>query len=186
MNRYSNEDARNLVKLEIKNRKEALNLYPEIIKVVEQFDGKVLNKRLETALKKVDERISCDRGFYHFEIVFNTINSRSCRSVTSPGTCNYIEDYCFVLNSYLDTYFISASGKDRMEESFLVNEKIRASVLVDSLLKGKAYLEDQITKLEQSLEKIDELKSKIEQLETEIKSIKEEIPYLVRVYYGIG
>ena len=67
---YTNEDARKLVELEIQNRKEALKLYPEIIKVVEQFDGKVLNKRLETALKKVNERLCCKRGYSDFRIVF--------------------------------------------------------------------------------------------------------------------
>ena len=180
MNRYSNEDARNLVELEIKNRKEALKLYPEIIKVVEQFDGKVLNKRLETALKKVDERISCDRGFYHFEIAFNTINSRSCASVTSPGICNYLQDYCIVLNSYLETYFV-----DRMEESFLENERIRASVLIDSLLKGKEYLEKSVAELEKGIDRAEEWRSRIDQLKKEMESIRKEIPYIIADYYGI-
>ena len=172
MNRYSNEDARNLVELEIKNRKEALKLYPEIIKVVEQFDGKVLDKRLETALKKVDERISCDRGIYHFEIVFN------CASITSFGF-NY-KDYCFVLNSYLEMYLV-----DRMEESFLENERIRASVLIDSLLKEKEYLEKSVAELEKGIDRADEWKEKVEQLNEEIRSIRKEIPYIIADHYGI-
>ena len=53
---YCNEDAKNLVRLEIENRKSALAVYDEVIELVKKYDGKILNKRFETALKKIDER----------------------------------------------------------------------------------------------------------------------------------
>ena len=176
MNRYSNEDARNLVELEIRNRKEALKLYPEIIKVVEQFDGKVLNKRLETALKKVDERLSCNRGYSDFYICY----AGERVYVRQEGGVHYLSNYYINLNPYLKTYCIK-----RIEESFLENERIRASVLIDSLLKGKAYLEKTIAELEQGIDRADEWKTRIDQLKEEIKSVRQEIPHIIADYYGI-
>ena len=43
------------------------------------------------------------------------------------------------MNSYLPTYSV-----DRREASLLENERIKADVLIESLLKGKAYLEETI------------------------------------------
>ena len=178
MSRYNNEDARKLVELEIQNRKEALKLYPEIIKVVEQFDGKVLNKRLETALKKVNERLCCKRGYSDFRIVF-TMNRRY--EMSSTGNTIYLRYFYLELNTWLETYRIN-----KMEDSFLENERIRASVLIDSLLKGKEHMEKTIEQLQIGVYRADEWKARIEQLEKEICSVKKEIPGIIADYYGIN
>lgn len=173
---YNNEDARKLVELEIANRKEALKLYQAIIKVVERFDGYVLNKRFDTALKKVDKRLGYNRGFSNFEITF--AGERSCMKL--EGGAIYIRSFYIELNTYMQTYSFN-----KYEESFLENERMRASVLIDSLIKGKEYLENTIVQLEQGIDRADEWKTRIDQLKEEIKSIKQEIPYIIADYYGI-
>ena len=179
MKGYCNEDARNLIGLEIQNRKEALTLYPEIIKVVEQFNGKVLNKRFDTALKKVNKRLGYDRGYSSFVINLSTYDNNCCQSVNGSNYI-YIRSHYIELNTYLPTYSV-----DRRESSLLENERIKSDILIESLLKGKTHLEESIKKLEQSIDKVDEWKARLEQLEAEMKNIRKEIPHLVADYYGI-
>ena len=78
---YCAEDVRNLILLEIKNRKAALELYPKVIEVVQKYDGKVLNKRFDTALKKADGRLSYDRDTVRFTINMSCFDNRFCKSV---------------------------------------------------------------------------------------------------------
>ena len=54
--------AKALTELDIKNRKYIETLYPQIEETVKQFDGKILNRRLETALKKINNQIDTERN----------------------------------------------------------------------------------------------------------------------------
>ena len=185
MKYYCNEDARNLVQIEIDNRKEALRLYSAIIEVVEKFDGKVLNKRFETALKKVDERLSFDRSFSSFSIKMNVFNNRSCKSVKTDSygySCtNYISTNDLKLNSYLPTYSYNPD-----EKVLLVEERSVSSALIESLNNGKNSMEETIKTLEESLNRVDEWKEKLNNLKNEMENLTKEIPYLIKEYYDIG
>ncbi len=185
MKHYCNEDARNLVELEIQNRKEALKLYDGIIEVAKKFDGKVLNKRFETALKKVDERLSCDRSYSWFEINMSVFDNRSCKSVKKDSygySCtNYITDNYLRLNNLVYTY--SYNTKDVV---MLDNERIISSVLIEALNKGKKQMEEKIIQLENSINKVDEWKNKLKALQIEMEEVMKEVPYIIREYYDIN
>ena len=185
MRHYCNEDARNLVELEIQNRKEALKLYDGIIEVVQKFDGKVLNKRFDTALKKVDERLSCNREHSWFEINMSVFDNRSCKSVKKDSygySCtNYITDNYLRLNNLVYTY--SYNPKDNV---MLDNERIISSVLIEALNKGKEQMENKIKELENSIDKVDEWKSKLKALQIEMEEVMKEVPYIIREYYDIN
>ena len=185
MKHYCNEDARNLVELEIQNRKEALKLYDGIIEVVEKFNGKVLNKRFETALKKFDERLSCNREYSWFEINMSVFDNRCCKSVKKDSygySCtNYISSNYLRLNNLVYTYTNNSKDKAMLE-----NERIVASVLIEALNNGKKQMEDKIVELENSLEKVDEWKEKLKALENEMKKVMSEVPYIIREYYDIN
>lgn len=62
------EVSKKLVELEISNRKLALSLFDDIIKTLERFDGKQANKRIDTALKKINENLSFSREYNSFII----------------------------------------------------------------------------------------------------------------------
>ena len=182
---YCNEDARNLVELEIKNRKDALELYTGIIEVVKKFDGKVLNKRFETALKKVDERLGYNRRYSCFEIEMSVFDSRCCKSVNKDDlgySCtNYLVDNHLILNTYVETYTY-----DKDKKSMLDNERIVSSVLVEALNKGKVNMEEHIKKLEDSLDKVAEWKERLEALKVEMEKTMQEVPYIIREYYDMN
>lgn len=185
MKYYCNEDARNLVELEIKNRKDALSLYSDIIEVVKKFDGKILNKRFETALKKVDERLSCNREYSWFEINMSVFNSRSCKSIKKDNygySCtNYLSNSYLKLNALLYTY-----SNNPEEKVLLKEERINSLVLIESLNKGKAQMEEKIKELENSLDKVDEWREKLKALKSEMEKTMGEIPYIIRDYYSIN
>ena len=54
---YSDKVSKKLVELELKNRKEMLGMYDDIINVMSKFDGKQFTKRVDTALKKINPNI---------------------------------------------------------------------------------------------------------------------------------
>ena len=128
-------------------------------------------------MKTVHEGLSCVRGSYDFKIMFA---GKGKFIEAHDGTLLYPKYYYVDLNLYLRTYSV-----DNMIESFLENERIRASVLIDSLLKGKEYLENTVMKLENSIDKIEEWKARLGELNEEIRNIHKQIPYLVANYYGI-
>ena len=185
MKHYCNEDARNLVELEIQNRKEALKLYDGIIEVVKKFDGKVLNKRFDTALKQFDGRLSYNREHSCFEIKMNVFDNRSCKSVkkdTYGYSCtNYITDSYLRLNNLVYTH--SYNAKDVV---MLDNERIISSVLIEALNKGKEQMKNNIKELENSIDKVDEWKNKLKALQIEMEEVMKEVPYIIREYYDIN
>ena len=182
---YCNEDARNLILLEIKNRKAALELYPKVIEVVQKFDGKVLNKRFDTALKKADSRLGYDRGMYQFRINMSCFDNRCCKSVkvdsNGYSSTNYINDYYVRLNGYLQPYSHNIN-----ELSALTEERLIAENVIVSLNEGKEKLEAEIVRLEASLDKITEWKEKLEALTKEVQGVMSEVPYLVRDYCDLN
>ena len=67
--RYVNDEtAKKLVELQIKNREYAFSLYDEIIEVLAKFDGKQVTKRIETALRKIDDNIRVENEYNSFII----------------------------------------------------------------------------------------------------------------------
>ena len=182
---YCAEDARNLILLEIKNRKSALELYPKVIEVVQKYDGKTLNKRFDTALKKADSRLGYDRGMYQFRINMNCFDNRSCKSVrvdkNGYSSTNYINEYYVRLNGYIQPY-----SHNTNELSALAEERLIAENVIVSLNEGKVKLEADVVKLEASLDKITAWKEKLEALKNEVESVMSEVPYLVRDYCDLN
>jgi hypothetical protein len=181
---YNNEDAKNLVKLEIENRKSALELYTEVIELVKKYDGKILNKRFETALKKIDERLSYERAYNSFYITMSCWNNRSCRSTKKDSfgysSTIYIHGNDIRLNTYIETYSYGENP------SMLNDERINADVLIEALNKGKIQIEKTIAELENSIDKVQEYKEKCEALKKEMEETTRDIPYLIKDYFNIN
>lgn len=83
------EDATNLIKLEIAGEREAAALCDSVIEIVKKFDGKVYNKRFDTAVNAVNDNIRVQLRYNSFDIKYLMPN----RSVKSVGGdhWNYVE-----------------------------------------------------------------------------------------------
>ena len=80
------EVAKKLVELEIKNMKEFIDLIPSIEEVLKIFDGKVINKRMETALRnKVSNQITITKDTYfslsyYYSNIYVPIKYKYCKT----------------------------------------------------------------------------------------------------------
>lgn len=178
------EDATNLVKLEIENYKKALTLYPQIIEVVKSFDGKILNKRFETALKKVDDNLRTDMTYDTLYIKFSAWNNRSIKSVEERnGYANwlYIEHTDIYMNGYLRRVSYNKDDIVCTTENRLI-----ASVVIEALEKQEQYIKSKIENLEKHIENTDEYKAKLEALRKEIESIGKDIPSEIKAYFDLN
>lgn len=182
---YCDEDAKNLVSLEIENRKKALTLYPQIIECVEKFNGKVLNKRFETALRKIDDNLRYDWNGSRFDIEV-ILNNRCIQSVKADGygyaNWNYISGLNLTLNSVLYTVSYNPDDRKMLDE----NGRIIAPVIIKALNERKQSIENTIAELEEKLNNVQEYRNKLEALRIEMEKVMSDVPYIIREYFDIN
>lgn len=182
---YCNEDARNLVNLEIENRKKALELYPQIIECVEKFNGKVLNKRFETALRKIDDclRYNWEDSRFGIEV---RLNNRCIQSVKTDtygyAQWNYISGFELTLTSMLYTVSYNPDDRRMLDE----NGRIIAPVIIKALNERKQSIENTIAELEEKLNNVQEYRNKLEALRIEMEKVMNDVPYIIREYFDIN
>lgn len=178
-----NEDATNLILLEIENKKRALETCDLIIPVIKKFNGKVLNKRLETALKNVCSNLWIESYCGFFIINFSCFDNRMCYSskIDEYGrrNCLYSNLDVIRLNTCLHVY-------NRNKEDISVtdtNNRIKANILIESLECGKKQLEDEIKKNNDALNKVDEWQSRMKKIIKDMQELRSEIPYAFQEYF---
>lgn len=177
---YYSEDrkasAKAAVELELKNRRQVLNLYDKVIEVVKKFDGKVINKRFETALRNIDDSLRVKRSGTRIDISFY------CKNRYAGGRY-LLWDY-ISLNNYMNT-----SPTDRrycvVDYDGNGNCRINAEKMIIHLLVRKNDIADEIKQIEEHHVKIAEYEKELEELKTKIESVSGQIPFLLREYYGL-
>lgn len=165
---YTNPDK--LVELEIKNMQRAIELIKMCIPVIRKFDGKVVNKRLSTALSEATggEYIKLEKSTYRFLSWY----SRDRHVSSTYGGCEYI------MNS---DYSLTDTVKDAINEAGRLNG---ASVVAAMERQIKDY-EERITQYTESVKTVEDAKKQIKELKNQISAILDSIPYVVREYYDV-
>ena len=176
-----------LIALEIANRRKAIELYPAIIETVKKFDGKVLNKRLETALKKVNTNLRLAESEYRFDIRYWVEND----SVSVPHRDYCGTEYVKYREIGMCGYIPRFEGKyaysvDAQHPALNDDGRIIAEHIIVALNAGKENLESEIIQMEEHSRKADEYAAELEERAACIKNLQEKIPYLVAEYYGLG
>lgn len=184
MSYYNNEDARNLVLLDIENMKNALEVYDLIIPVVKRFDGKILNRRLETTLKEVCSKISVDGVCDGFRIEYCDWNNRSVQSVNADtygyATTNYTKFERIVLSTYLCKKSYQKDDPRLMVDE---NGRIIADRILEALEAGKKILEAKIKRLEESLDRVEEWQKRMQDIKNQLDELNAEIPAEFTEYF---
>jgi len=141
---------------QIKLYKDALSLCPKVMEVVRKFDGKIANRRLETALQEVDKGLGCfkDKWNNQWIIKFYTYD----RSV--------------------DVQITSWDGKDKYCRAFYIKES--ETVLAQDIFKnsygdftnedGRWIAENICKQIEATMKRLEE---DIERYEEELKHADE-------------
>lgn len=172
MNYYSNEDAKKLIELEIKTKGDIIKLIPSIIQVLQKFDGRVVNKRLERALQEqVDINLSLETDLYYERVTIKYYNHDSI--ITNSGC-----------HAYLSSSFHNVvSSKKSYNNS---NKRLVAQKVVDDLLLSQQTIQKEIEELTNSLNHVEEYQQKFDEYIEQINELRNSIPYEIRDYFGFN
>jgi len=119
------EDATNLIKLEIAGKREAAALCDAVIEIVKKFDGKVHNKRFDTAVNAVNENVRVRMQYNSFDIKYSMPN-RSVKSV-SADHWNYVEyDEPYICGMCIES---SDNNRALTPDKRIISENIIANIL---------------------------------------------------------
>lgn len=181
---YNKEVACKLVELEIQNRKEALNLYDQIISVIQKFNGKVLNKRLETALQKVNKYLRVDTNYSSFGISWWVNNDHIRNTPDRNGYCTacYVQTRQIHLTSALFTADRYMTDKVMCDS----DNRIIADVIIAALKEGKKNIEEHIRMLEENLPHAEEYEDELRAMKKAFEEKRDSIPYLIRDYFDMN
>ena len=169
---YNDTDAAKLLDLEIDARQKILSLYGEVIRTVQSFDGKVLNKRLETALKKIDRNITLNTEYGMCAIRYYTRDFTAKQSNSEYGTLYLADNYITMCHCGGN----SATDYDR---------RILATPIVDSLYRYMEMIENSVDEIQQKRELVGEYKNRLSNIEQQLKELQDEIPATMKQYYGL-
>ena len=186
MNNYGNDLGveMEIARKQIKLSRDALEMVPAVLETIKRFDGKVANKRLETALEAVNSGFTCRRNQYgnEWEIKWYTQDrSITVKSINWRGmeTCNayYIRqsEAYFARDLFDNTYgsFTDDEGRWMVEN---ICKQIEAE--------AESWKQD-IEKWEEELENIDDLRDRKRKLEAEIEAHNKGISWLADEYFSL-
>lgn len=173
------EIAKKLIELEIANRENLLLLLPTIKNAVENFNGKVLNKRFAEYLNASIERhsdyipdsnISCGWESY-FRIDFSVGNRCVRRD-------------CYIYNPNL--ILCSCISEKAMSVNEKGTKRLISSGVIDGMEVWEKKMIDYINLNKEALNHIDEWQDRFKNIEREFNALKNEIPADVRNYCGFN
>ena len=166
------EVAKKLVELEIENMKEFIDLIPSIKEVLKTFDGKVINKRMETALRnKVSNQITIIKDTY-FSLSY--CYSNICVSIKYKYCC----EYCKTRSACVSKLLSNITTEDN---------KFIYSAFEKELDERKEFMISEIKFTEDVLENVDELINEYWELKNKINNFNNKAhETMVGDYFHIG
>lgn len=154
---YTKEDQDNAARAYIKAYRDAAAIYPKIKKVIQSFDKKVFNKRLETAMQ----------------------NETGAR-VFVENRPNMIDIHVYGPHSNWITLAIL------QKSDFIDGKRINAEKLIESLTDHRNTLLKTAARYEKQIEEIDQIKIQIKQIKKLLNDVLEPYDYTMRDIYGIN
>lgn len=155
---YTKNEQDNAVQSYIDAYRKAAALYPAIKKVIQNFDKKVFNKRLETALQE---------GTGARVFVENRPNMIDVHVYGGPRS----------------TWITLAILQ---KEDFVDGKRIDAGKLIESLTDHRNTLLQTAARYEKQIEEIDQIKIQIKQIKKLLNDVLEPYDYTMRDIYGIN
>ena len=172
--------SRKLVNLEIQANVKALQLMDDIKEVIIKFDGKIPDKRLDTALKKIDSDLSFKQD-YNFFIIDLWIRNRSVsvkkENETYSGTYYIKSDrvgicYCACKSCY---------GDGCLNEDGTIN----AEMVIKSINGSKKYLLEYNNSMVNTVNNINDKIKEYEELKKRIVEFNNSVNHTVAQYYEL-
>lgn len=175
-----NENAKRLTEKQIELYERLLSYVPAIKEVVKKFDGKVLNSRLDTALKKVYNGASCVKGSitgcWHlclYDWDDRSINVTHVNPITGTEShsCMYVEynDICLAV----------------FERDWCVDGRIVADRIIEEINQNAERYEKKVALMKEQLARIDEIIAEYERICDARYRFDRDTNYVIRRYYNL-
>lgn len=172
----SNEINEKLINLEIAARKDALALYPAIIDLARKFDGKIANKRFDTALKKIHPKLVFRMQYNSFVINMDIEN----RCVNNGNHWVCLRDHQTYIIHWSITSGSSEDGICQKDGSTIVGNN-----LVKALEQYKKGMEEYVQKLQATLVNIPNIINWYKAVRKSIDDFNDTVPGMIRDYYEL-
>lgn len=162
-----------LLQLEINSTRTALNLCDGIIEVVRKFDGKQPSKRLDTALKGIDENLRFKMEYNSFSI-YLYLSVRCVRTEIGVRYLNH--DYQDIIRSSME----SSRG-----DGVCQNGTIRAELIISDIERARQQMKERIAQLTAEMGDIGGILNRFEELRLAQASFEASVSYSVREYFNL-
>lgn len=166
---YSTDEAIKRTLADIEEMEEVNKALPAIKKVIEKWDGKVINKRLNDDLQKLElpGRIYLSTAYENtYEVHYHPKQSSNWYTVLSGmrPCCRYYDK---------EKSFVDPDKRISQERSFKIIEEKRIERLKT------------ITAYKEHLSTWEEKKKQMEQLKKQLKTLADSIPYTMQDYFNM-
>lgn len=165
----------NLMDIDKVQLSKAIELTPKVIEVLEKFDGKVYNIRLEKALKEIDNGISLDWGYNTIKITYIDWNHRSTKDLNSE--CGWV----YVNKTSYPLFYTDSSELVGKDKRIHLTDKARDDIQ-KWLQSNKSHLE----KLEGiTMETINGWRDRLKKIKEMAEELNREVPSECRDYFSL-
>ena len=187
---YDKETATNTVNIQLENFRKCIEIINEMREVIGKFDGKVINKKFETALRERTGEIITVKFSYH-RVEIELVATRCGKSRVHP-----VESYPYFplcINALEGGTFESGYYKENQREQFVEvtektpagNDRLIAENMLMAMNKAVKYYEKRITENSEALKHVDEYAAKVAEMERLEKELRE-IPNEVRRFFDFN
>lgn len=152
----SQEDKDRAIETKIRERREAAALFPEVRKVIEQFDGKVYNVRFDKALRAAVGKVYTEQ--------------RGGRI------------YIYTLGTGSNWHHIASLSREDMKDG----KRINAAAFIESARRCREILLKEAYQIERAAEDAPKVKMQIEEIRKTLEAVIKNIPYEVRDIYDLN
>ena len=183
MNYYSKETATKLMQKEIEIMKAALLHQKAIKEVIKQFEGKVFNKRMDTAIKGIDKRLSAEVNYSLFNIIYAAWDYKE-RSIQSPSKLGY-KHTLYVNNNSVNLAVLSAFSEKDYPHALNADKRIRSDDIINNVNNLCVDIVAKIALLEDELKNIDNTLKEFKRIKSEQQTLINSTSYTTRQYFDI-
>jgi len=151
--RLTMDDRAALVRLHLQALQDAIDLAPAVIEVINRFNGKQANKRIDTALKAVNKNLRFSAVYSWAEIEM-WIENRSMRG-------GQPDEYGYQSTAYLSTSTVQIAHAcsytgEKAHLSPIIDGRLNAPVMVESI---RFYTEQHRAAIENTLKQLQEVEA---------------------------
>lgn len=158
---YTREEQDKRIAEKIEYYRECASLFPTVKRVIEQFDGKVYNVKLERALQE----------------------ATGTKRIHAEKRCN---GSYFAIYYYKDYQRGSDLARMKAEKALSDGKRINAAAIIENMREMREDKLKTAAEIERNLCRVDEVKEQIETIRKAVNSLMDSLPWEIRDTYKLN